>query len=316
MIGCIDRKGAASTCFNTPTPPNPHCTCEPDQGPLPRRRSGLSLTELKGKITVNITQKRGFISWIGGKSRLANSIIPLMCEHTCYCEVFAGGAWLLFKKEPSQAEIINDINEELVTLYRVIKHHLEEFIRYFKYILIARDEFERFRDENPETLTDIQRAVRFYYIVKTCYGARVHKPTFGVSTSGHPRLNLLRIEEEMSAAHLSLQRVVIERLPYQEMITRYDRSHTLFYIDPPYYGCEDYYGNGIFSVEDFTTLRKLLANIDGKFIMSINDVPEIRELFRGFEIMEVSTKYSVGNAGQRQKSVKELLIANYPLKAV
>jgi DNA adenine methylase len=136
---------------------------------------------------VNSTQGKSILSWIGGKSLLAKEIIPLMPDHQCYCEVFAGAAWILFKKEPSKAEILNDINTDLVTLYRVIKHHLDEFIRYFKWILVAREEFERFRAENPETLTDIQRAVRFYYLVKTAHGSRAHKPTFGVSTTTAPR---------------------------------------------------------------------------------------------------------------------------------
>ena len=111
---------------------------------------------------VNIHCSKGFLSWIGGKSRLSDRIIPLIDDHTCYCEVFAGGAWLLFKKPQSQSEVINDINIELVTLYRVVQIHLDEFIRYFRWILVSRDEFDRFKNENPDTLTDIQRAVRFY----------------------------------------------------------------------------------------------------------------------------------------------------------
>lgn len=263
---------------------------------------------------VIVHKPKSFLSWIGGKSRLADKIIPYFPDHQCYCEVFAGGAWLLFRKEPSRAEILNDLNLELVTLYRVVKLHLDEFIRYFRYILVAREEFDRFLQENPDTLTDIQRSVRFYYLTKTCYGARVHKPVFGVSTTGHPRLNLLRIEEDLSAAHLRLQQVTIERLPYQEMIARYDRPHTLFYLDPPYYGCENYYGEGMFSREDFSALAAQLAGIKGLFIMSINDKPEIRQLFAGFEIKEVATQYSVAGGG-RQKNVGELLIANYPLIA-
>ena len=227
---------------------------------------------------VNIHCSKGFLSWIGGKSRLSDRIIPLIDDHTCYCEVFAGGAWLLFKKPQSQSEVINDINIELVTLYRVVQIHLDEFIRYFRWILVSRDEFDRFKNENPDTLTDIQRAVRFYYLIKTSYGARIHKPRFGTSTTRHPRLNLLRIEEELSAAHLRLQRVVIERLPYQDLINRYDRPHTFFYLDPPYYGCEDYYGKNIFEKEDFSRLNEQLEQIKGRFIMSINDAPEIREI--------------------------------------
>ena len=90
---------------------------------------------------MNTVAGKSFLSWVGGKSLLANKIIPKIPEHTCYCEVFAGAAWLLFKKEESKTEIINDINSDLVTLYRVVKHHLDEFVRYLRWILVARDEF-------------------------------------------------------------------------------------------------------------------------------------------------------------------------------
>lgn len=156
---------------------------------------------------------KSFLSYFGGKSLLANKIIPRIPEHTCYCEVFAGAAWLLFKKEESQVEIINDINKDLVTLYRVIKLHLEEFIRYLKWILVARDEFSRFKAENPETLTDIQRAVRFYYLMRTGYGAKIVGQSFSVGPTRPSSFNLLRIEEELSAAHLRLSRVYIENVP-------------------------------------------------------------------------------------------------------
>ena len=252
---------------------------------------------------------KSFLSYLGGKSLLAKKIIPLIPEHTCYCEVFCGAAWLLFKKEESEIEIINDINADLVTLYRVIKHHLEEFIRYFKWILVARDEFDRFKLEDPATLTDIQRAVRFYYLLKAGYGSRIESPSFSVSTLRHSNFNLLRIEEELSAAHLRLSRVYVENMPYAEVIKRYDRPHTFFYIDPPYHGCEDYYGHNIFSRDDFTRLRDLLSGISGKFIMSINDVPEIRDLFSSFRIEEVTTSYSVPGANKK-KVVTELLIMN------
>ncbi|MHB8109748.1 MAG: DNA adenine methylase [Syntrophorhabdaceae bacterium] len=255
---------------------------------------------------------KSFLSYLGGKSLLANKIIPRIPEHTCYCEVFAGAAWLMFKKEESQVEIINDINRDLVTLYRVIKNHLEEFIRYLKWILVARDEFIRFKAENPETLTDIQKAVRFYYLLKTGYGAKVVGQSFSVGPTRPSSLNLLRIEEELSAAHLRLSRVYIENMPYQRLIERFDRPETFFYVDPPYYGCEDDYGKGIFDREDFVRLRDLLTGIQGKFIMSINDSPEIRKIFGNFVIDEVNTRYMAGGA-DKQKKVTELLISNYDL---
>ena len=251
-----------------------------------------------------------FLAYMGGKSLLAKKIVSIIPKHNCYCEVFAGAAWILFKKEESDVEIINDINEDLITLYRVVKLHLEEFIRYFKWILVSRDEFYRFRKEDPETLTDIQKAVRFYYLLKLGYAARIKDPSFSIATTSKPRLNLLRIEEELSAVHLRLARVYIENRSYAEIFYRFDKPDTFFYVDPPYYGCEDYYGLNIFSREDFLKLRDILAELQGKFVMSINDVGHIRELFTGFHIEEVSTTYSAGGA-HRKKRVSELLIRNF-----
>lgn len=260
--------------------------------------------------TENAGQRKSFLSWVGGKSLLAGKIIPLMPDHKCYCEVFAGAAWMLFKKEESQVEVINDINLDLVTLYRVIQHHLEEFMRYFKWVLVSREEFERLKRVDPSTLTDIQRAARFYYLIRTRFSSNLNSPSLGVSTHRGPKLNLMRIEEDLSAAHLRLTRVYIENLPFEKLIDRYDRAHTFFYIDPPYYGCENHYGKGLFRRNDFDALAARLGRLKGKFIMSINDTPEIRKLFAGFRIRPVTTRYSVGSA-RRDKAVTELLVMNF-----
>lgn len=108
-------------------------------------------------------------------------------------------------------------------------------------------------------------------------------------------------------AHVRLGRTLVECLPYEKMIQKYDREGTLFYLDPPYWGCENDYGKDIFSRADFEHIRDLLRAVKGKFIMSINDVSEIRELFADFNIKTVDTKYQIGNT----KVVKELLITNY-----
>src|SRR4030042_2431795 len=227
---------------------------------------------------------RSLLAYLGGKHLLAPKIIKRIPAHTCYCEVFAGAAWVLFKEEETKVEILNDINIELVTLYRVVKHHLEEFIRYLKWILVARDEFERFKKEDPKTLTDIQRSVRFYFLLKAGYSAKVKKPTFGISAERPPRLNLLRIEEDLSAVHLRLARVYFENKPYAELIKCFDKPGTFFYLDPPYYGHEKDYGDGIFYREDFQKLSDILSKIRGKFLLSINDHPRTREIFKGFRI--------------------------------
>ena len=241
---------------------------------------------------------------------LANKIIPKIPQHSCYCEVFAGAAWLFFKKDPSEVEIINDINTDLVTLYRIIKHHLDEFIRYFRWILVAREEFERFKLERPETLTDIQRAVRFYYLLKCGFSSKIVAPTFGISATRSPRINLLRIEEELSEAHLRLSHAYIENMSYGKLIERFDRPETFFYLDPPYYDFEDYYGKGIFTKDDFKSLSVILSSIKGKFILSLNDTPEIRKIYKNFRIETVTTSYTMGG-GDKKKTVSEVLIKNF-----
>ena len=263
-------------------------------------------------ITSNTAGRPPLAGWMGGKSLLARRIIERIPEHVCYAEPFAGAAWVLFRKPESKTEVINDINKDVVTLYRCIQWHLEEFVRYFKWVLVSREEFKRLKKADPDTLTDIQRAARFYYLQQACFGGRIANPTFGYAASRASRLNLLRIEEYLSAAHLRLSRVYVECLPYGDLISRYDGPGTFFYVDPPYWDCENYYGPGVFSRDDFARLAAQLAAIKGKFLLSLNDTPGVRETFAGFTLEEVKTQYTCSN-GKNMKA-GELLIRNYDLE--
>lgn len=153
---------------------------------------------------------KGIIPYFGGKSRLAKTIINKIPEHTCYVEVFAGGASVFFAKDPSPTEIINDLDKDLTTLYRAVKHHPEELYRQFKFSLVSRAEFEREKEVNPETLTDIQRAARYLYLQKSAFGGHITGQTFGTCTTGKPRLNLLSLESTLEDAWRRLMHVVIE----------------------------------------------------------------------------------------------------------
>ncbi len=116
---------------------------------------------------------------------------------------------------------------------------------------------------------------------------------------------------ERNQIHWRLAQVTIENLPYREILERYDRSHTFFYLDPPYYGIKGYRLN--FEPKDFEDLAQELARIRGRFLMSLNDHPEVRKLFNAFKICPVALKYScmgAKNAG-RAKNRGELLISNY-----
>ncbi|EBH8909599.1 DNA adenine methylase [Salmonella enterica] len=253
-------------------------------------------------------QSLPIVPWIGGKRRLAKHILPLFPAHTCYVEPFCGAAALYFLKTPSKIEVINDINGELVNLYRVVKHHLEEFVRQFKWALVSRQIYKWLQDTPEETLTDIQRAARFYYLQKQAFGGKVADHTFGTSTTSAPRFNLLRIEEELSMAHLRLSRTLIEHLDWHQCIERYDRPHTLFYCDPPYWGTEGY---GVeFGLENYDHMAELARSTKGKMIISVNDIPEMRQAFNGLNMQSVDISYNLKSTGKPSPK-KELVICNF-----
>jgi len=250
------------------------------------------------------------LSYVGGKSRLAKKIISRFPEHTCYCEVFAGAAWVFFKKEPSKVEVLNDRDKELVNLFRIIQNHFEEFVKQFKYFIISRKIFDILKRQDPFTLTDIQRAVKYFYLLKVAFGARLNNPSYGYGTAGPSRLNILTLEENILEMHWRLARVNIESLDWKECVGRYDRAHTLFYLDPPYYGCKGYRHN--FKEEDFVALAASLGQIKGKFVLSLGDHPLMQKLFKGFRIERLTTKYSCGRTKEsKSKPRTELLIRNF-----
>lgn len=244
---------------------------------------------------------------MGGKRKLLEPIMARMPEHTCYVEVFAGGAAVFFAKRPSDVEAINDINGELVNLYRVVQHHLEEFVRQFKWALSSRQVFEWEKAKVPATLTDIQRAARFYYLQRQAFGGRVTGQTWGTATTDGSRLNLLRLEEELSQAHLRLSGVYVENLPWAEIVQKYDRPHTLFYCDPPYWETEGY---GVdFGLEEYGRMAAMAKSIKGSMIISVNDHPAMRDAYAGLHMETLSIRYTVGGAGGAQ-AAQELLIWN------
>ena len=252
------------------------------------------------------------IPWIGGKRRLADRIFPLFPRHSCYVEPFAGGAALFFLRPvPAEVEVLNDVNGDLINLYRVVQCHLEEFVRQFKWALSSRQVFKWLQMTRPETLTDIQRAARFYYLQQSAFGGRVDGQSYGTATTQPPGLNLLRIEEALSAAHLRLSNTYIEHLSWQECIKRYDREHTLFYMDPPYWQTEGY---GVpFGYEQYEEMAVVIGAIKGKAIISLNDHPDIRRAFAGFHFETTDIKYTVG--GGKGVEAKEVLIFSWDIQA-
>jgi DNA adenine methylase len=253
----------------------------------------------------------GPLSYIGGKNRLAKRIIEIFPKHTTYVEAFAGGAQVLFHKEPSAVEVLNDLDGEIVNFFRVCQLHHEELIRYFRFALVSRRLFDLQKATDPATLTDIQRAARYLYLLKNSFASLVRHPNYHWHVVQPPGFNLENLPALFENTHKRLERVQIECLPYEEILKRFDRLTTLFYLDPPYWGRELYRFN--FTVDDFVKMEERLRGIRGKFVLSLNDLPEVRELFSKYQLHEIETPYSAQkSAGKRYR---ELLIANFSMNA-
>jgi DNA adenine methylase len=249
----------------------------------------------------------GPIPYVGGKTRLAKRIIEILPKHTTYIEPFAGGAQVFWRKEKSRVEILNDRDSELVNLYRVCQNHHEELLRHFRFILVSRTWFDLLKKTDPATLTDVQRAARHFYLLKNCFAGLVSNPNYHRKVVDPPGFNLERLPKLLENTHRRLARVQIECAPYEEILDRYDRKGSLFYLDPPYFGKKLYNHN--FRSEDFTELREQLANLKGRFVMSLNDVLEVRTLFKEFHVEEVELYYS--SQPKAGKHYRELLITNF-----
>jgi DNA adenine methylase len=160
---------------------------------------------------------------------------------------------------------------------------------------------------DPATLTDIQRAGRFFYLQKNSFGGLILKQRFHYGITQRSNFNPVRIPEIIELAHKRLQRVQIESLPYEKILEKYDRPSTLFYLDPPYWERRLYRHN--FTEEGFIDMERRLHLLKGKFLLSLDDHPEVRKLFHHWRLLPVDIAYTA----QRKtgKRFRELLITNF-----
>ena len=247
----------------------------------------------------------------GGKRNLAGRIIARLgtIPHGCYVEPFVGmGGVFLRRPDPSPVEVINDVSRDVATLFRVLQRHYVPLMDLLRWQITSRAEFERLVGAAPDTLTDLERAARFLYLQRTAFGGKVSGRSFGVSLTAPARFDVTKLGATLEVVHERLSRVVIECLPWRDLLARYDREGTLFYLDPPYFGCEDDYGPGVFAREDFAAMADALGRLKGRFLLSLNDVPEVRRLFAAFPMEGVETSYSVGGGRAGRGRVGELLI--------
>jgi DNA adenine methylase len=246
--------------------------------------------------------------YVGGKRNLSKRVIERIAArpHELYAEAFVGmGGVFLRRPVRAKIEVINDLSGDVANFFRVLQRHYNALMDELRWKLTSREHFERLLATDALTLTDLERAARFLYVQRVAFGGKVNGRNFGVSRTNPGRFDMTKLTPILEDVHERLSGVVIERLPYGEFIARYDRPGALFYLDPPYFGCEDDYGAGLFERADFERLARLLAGLKGDFLLSLNDAPEVWEIFDRFVIESIETTYSISG---EKRPAREVLI--------
>lgn len=246
------------------------------------------------------------IRYRGGKSKLCKSIISLLPPHRTYVEVFCGACWVLLNKPRSKVEVINDWNRDLVNLLRCVREHAPEIARLLEGHVVSHDEFYRLKSLTPEYLTDVQRAVRYLYLLNYGYCGDADAYYYTPVRTQRP-LPIPKLAELVGKAAARLSDVWIERDRYEWVIGRFDHAEAVFYLDPPYWGSEDSYGPG-FERADYARLRDVLRGVEGKFLMTLNDHLTTRTMFGEFDIRPASHRTAAWGG--------EIFISNYTLPLI
>ena len=237
-------------------------------------------------------------------------------EHQVYAEVFAGSAKLLFAKQPSTFEVLNDLNGDVTNFFRVVKHRPSELAELLEIECVHAG---RFRDLRASTdlPNEVERALRFAYLAWYSFGAKGQHFASLSAKNLKAKRPLDRVRALLHETAARLAKVQIEQRDFLEILSRYDSEGTFFYLDPPYVAFQP---NGRYEPlgpDQRERLFAALARLKGSFLMSFDDHAEVRKLARrrGFAMRKVRVVYTLAGSEPRKAS-PELLISNYPVEKI
>lgn len=210
---------------------------------------------------------------------------------------------MLYAKERSRIEIVNDINSELINLHKIIKTRPQTLHIYLQNLLSSRELFYDIKKGKIKPRNDIERAAYYYFLITNSFS----------STCSNFAMPKRRSPKDLHKSFLIYSKrmhgLCIENMSFEKLIRQYDSSDILFYYDPPYYGTEHYYLNtGGFGAEKHILLRDLLKKIKGRFVLSYNNCAFIKELYSDFNIREINVVYTMDS--RNRKKASELIITN------
>ncbi len=210
----------------------------------------------------------------------------------CYAEVFSGAGHLLFSKRPSPVEVLNDVDNSLISFFRVIKNaekrsKLVETLEYMPYSRALWQDIRCRRKDGDLPGDEVERAAEWFYLNRAFFGGDQRTSGFAAPsvTGRNPAASYQSAIDGFAHVTNRLRGVTVECLDYADCIRRYDSETTLFYCDPPYMGVEHFYGNG-FGSEDHDRLAELLHGIKGRAMVSHYQNRLYDDLYRGWQRYE------------------------------
>lgn len=239
----------------------------------------------------------------GGKTRMLKHLLPMIdgIPHKVYVEPFCGGAAVLVAKTPSEHEVINDIDGDLINLYKQIKHHLPAVVRELRMMVESRQLFYEAKAQPGHT--EIQRAASYAY--RNFYSFGGDNDSYGVKRIGFSTQSYLL--RKMVGMHKRLDRVSVEHLSWERCLALYDCPVALHFCDPPYTEGE-VRAYSAWGAEDVARLRDALARLKGRWIVTLNDCDANRAVFKGCRIKAVTTAAAMSNKGQESRRFGEIII--------
>ena len=281
-----------------------------------------------GALEVPLHEPRiNLVRYVGGDTFLLPYLARMVPAHHAYVEVFGGSASLLLNKPPSRVEVYNDLDGNLVNLFRVVRDRYAEFVERLRWLLASRRQYYEFLKALRTGGIDdpVERAVAYWYVMMLGYAGK-----FGGGLGFGPRRNMARdlwaALERLALIHRRLRNVVIEQLDFREVLKRYDTERTFFYLDPPhlYLSTEadrgrDYYAVG-FTDKDYMDLLAHLERLKGKWLLKqATEVPWLLDWARrrGYHVERLVLKKSARPNPRAGKldAYFVYLIANYRLRA-
>lgn len=257
------------------------------------------------------------ISYYGGKQKLATKIISLIPQHKLYCEPFIGGAAVFFAKEPSNMEVLNDVNKELINFYRIVQNDFVSLEREIRITLHSRDLHRKASViyNHPDMFSEIKRAWAVWVLSTQSFCAQLDS-SFGYDKSKNTTTKKIinnrdRFTEDMA---IRLQNVNLECADALYVINSRDTEESFFYCDPPYFNSDCGHYDG-YSEQDFENLLQRLSAIQGKFLLSSYPSPLLMRYAKdnNWNMWSFETGVSVNSKGGYMKRKVEVLTANYPI---